>query len=104
MKKVDKEPLITKYACAEDLQAPKLNPQITSTLKEAAKSRDGHMSLIQKLAGLTLSITGSLMTKIRENRQEGMEIKEILDPFKDTGKILTLLIYNKQSINRKESL
>ncbi|KAL7293507.1 hypothetical protein TKK_0012953 [Trichogramma kaykai] len=58
------------------------------------------MLAIQKLATLSMTILGSLMTKIYDSRKEGMDTIEFLEPLRDTGKLLALLIH-KQSLNRK---
>ena len=67
---------------------------------QIARTRDGHMNLIQKLAASSMWFIGSLMTTIHENRHTGMEIIDILEPLKDAGNLLALLMH-KQSLNRR---
>ncbi|KAL7293044.1 hypothetical protein TKK_0013488 [Trichogramma kaykai] len=100
MKKEAEEALIAKYVCREEFNAPTLNPQITSMMKESSKTRDRYMATIEKLAGLSLSVIGSIMTNIYDHRDEGVDIIDILTPLKDAGDLLSLII-NKQSKNRK---
>uniref|UniRef100_A0ABD2VVI7 Uncharacterized protein n=1 Tax=Trichogramma kaykai TaxID=54128 RepID=A0ABD2VVI7_9HYME len=100
MKKEAEEALIAKYVCREEFNAPTLNPQIASIMKESSKTRDRYMATIQKLAGLSLLVIGSIMTNIYDHRDEGVNIIDILTPLKDAGDLLSLII-NKQSKNRK---
>ena len=100
MKKDDEEALLNKYAVVKELQAPGLNPQIASQVGQIARARDGHMISIQKLAALSMSIIGSLMTTMHENRYTGMDIKDMLEPLKDADNLLAVLMH-KQSLNRR---
>ena len=100
MKKEEETALLEKYACAPNFVTPKLNPQIIAIMKEPTKARDGHMVKIQDISGLILSVTGSLMTKIYEHRDEGLDLPEILNPLK-TIEDFAALSMNKQSLNRK---
>ena len=99
MKKEEEETLLEKYVCPTEFASPKLNPQIAATMKATAKARHNHMVKIQEIAGLSLSVVGSLMSQIYINRNEGLDLAELLEPLKDVGK-MSLLI-NKQSLNRK---
>lgn len=100
LKKEDVESLDKKYACIKELQAPILNPQIAVTMKDFAIARDSHMVEIQKMAGTALSIVGSLITSVYENKDEGVDLEDILTYQCDVAKILTQIVH-KQSNSRK---
>uniref|UniRef100_A0ABD2WUJ8 Uncharacterized protein n=2 Tax=Trichogramma kaykai TaxID=54128 RepID=A0ABD2WUJ8_9HYME len=86
--------LIQKYSILPELAPPELNPQLESALKNSAKKRDMCMLAIQKIAS-----QGSVMSKIYNQKEEGLDLEEVLAPLKDTGDLFTLII-NKQSKNR----
>ena len=100
IKKEDYEKLKKKYECIKELDSPKLNPQIASTMKEIAITRDNHMVDTQRMAGTALSILGSLLSRIYNSKDEGLELESLCLGISDAAKFLTAIVY-KQSNARK---
>ncbi|KAL7293523.1 hypothetical protein TKK_0012966 [Trichogramma kaykai] len=100
LKKDVQEALLEKYECSKDLKAPELNPQVAAKISSNAKKRDEHVTSIQFMTALSMTIVGALMTKVHESRKEGLDVIEILEPMSDVGKMLALIMH-KQSSNRK---
>lgn len=99
MKKEDFESLMKKYSCISEFEAPKLNPQISVTMKEYAVARDNHIMEVQKMASTALSVIGSLITTMYEGTDD-LDFESFLTHMSDVGKMMTGIIH-KQSNTRK---
>lgn len=80
IKRKEKLTLLETYACAPNLKTPKLNIQISATMKETTRARDDHMVKIKDISGIILKVIGSLLTKIYDNREKVFGLTEILEP------------------------
>lgn len=95
-----KEDLLQKYERPSELEAPKLNAEISATLAEAAIKRDKHMLENQQLAGSALTALGSAVSMILEPDEEGLDRAFLLQTLCDSAKYMTDIVHNL-TVSRK---
>lgn len=77
----EKERLLNKYAIPSHWAAPKLNPEVASTLTEAAKKRDHHLLSSQQAVGVATAMIASVLSdRLLEDPQTNTEeLQKLLD-------------------------
>ncbi|XP_057325663.1 uncharacterized protein LOC130667824 [Microplitis mediator] len=84
------------------LEAPILNPEIASSLNEAALRRDKYLSTTQNLAGSALSAIGKVIDPLLNSKQE-LNRKKMLEDLWEASQLLTEL-HRGQTVARRSCI
>lgn len=95
----DRESLQKKYPSINGLEAPVLNPEISTILPEYSAKRDSHMLERTQLAGAALAALGSAISDIIEEK-EGIDKTDFVEKLNDAAKLITHVMFS-QTESRK---
>ena len=77
-----------------NMNAPKLNEEIKSNLKEDAAKRDGYFYNYQNMIGSSLALTASVLSMILNDKSEPINRKELLQSLSDAVKMNAELFHS----------
>ena len=88
----EREALLKKYPAPMDFEPPKLNPEVSAFLLEAATKRDEYFVERQKLATSALAALGSAMNDVITDN-EGVDKADFVQKLNDAAKLINHMIY-----------